>query len=47
MGEHYENMLNLDGVAGRDIEENEKVCDTLDIKEDLLCEEELETVLKY
>ena len=28
------------------IEENEKVCDTLDVKEDLFCEEELATVLK-
>ena len=28
-------MLNRDIVAGKDIEENEKVCDTLDVKEDL------------
>ena len=39
-------MLNRDTVAGKDIEENEKVCDTLDVKEDLFCEEELATVLK-
>ena len=36
-------MLNRDTVAGKDIEENEKVCDTLDVKEDLFCEEELAT----
>ena len=28
------------------IEENEKVCYTLDLKEDLFCEEDLATVLK-
>ena len=39
-------MLNQDTVAGRDIDENEKVCDSLDVKEDLLSEEELATVLK-
>ena len=39
-------MLNRDTVAGKDIEESEQVCDTLDEKEDLLCEEELATVLK-
>ena len=40
-------MLNRDRVAGKDIEQNEKkVCDTLDVKEDLFCEEELATVLK-
>ena len=44
--EHFENMLNQDTVAGIDIDENEKVCDTLDVKEDLLSEEELATVLK-
>ena len=44
--EHFENVLNRDRVAGKDIEENEKVCDTLDVKEDLFCEEELATVLK-
>ena len=38
---HIENML----VAGKDIEENE-ICDTLDVKEDLFCEYELATVLK-
>ena len=39
-------MLNQDTVAGKDIDENEKVCDTLDMKEDLFNEEELVTVLK-
>jgi len=36
--EYFENLLNRDTVAGKDIEENEKVCDTLDAKEDLFCE---------
>ena len=44
--EHFENVLNPDTVAGKDIDENEKVCDTLDVKEDLFSEEELATVLK-
>jgi len=44
--EHYENVLNRDTVAGNNIAENEKVCDTLNLKEDLFCEEELATVLK-
>ena len=39
-------MLNQDKVAGKDIEENENICDTFDVKEDLFCEEELATVLK-
>ena len=39
-------MLNCNRVAEKDIEENEKVCDTLDMREDLFCEEELVTVLK-
>ena len=43
--EHFENVLNQDTVAGKDIEENEKVCDTLDVKEYLFCEEELAFVL--
>ena len=30
--------------AGKDIEENKKVCDTLDVKKDLVCEEELAIV---
>ena len=34
--EHFLNVLNRDTVAGKDIEENEKVCDTLDVKEDLI-----------
>ena len=33
-------------VAGKDIDENEKVCDTFDVKEDLFIEEEVATVLK-
>ena len=37
---NFENILNRDRVAGKDIEENEKVCDILDVKEDLFCEEE-------
>jgi len=44
--EHFENVLNRDTVAGKDIDENGKVCDTLDVKEDLFCEEELAAVLK-
>ena len=39
-------MLNRDTVAGKDIDENEKVCDNLDVKDDLFCEKELATVLK-
>ena len=44
--ENYKNVLNQDTVAGKDIEENEKVSDILDVKEDLFYEEELATVLK-
>ena len=44
--EHFENVLNQDTVAGKDIDENGKVCDTLDVKEDLFSEEELATVLE-
>ena len=29
--EHFENVLSRDTVAGKDIDENEKVCDTLDL----------------
>ena len=36
--EHFENMLHRGRVAGKNIEENKKVCDTLDVKEDLFCE---------
>ena len=36
---HFENVLNRDRVAGKDIEENEEVYDTLVGKEDLFCEE--------
>ena len=39
-------QYNQDTVAGKDIDENEKFCDTLDVKEDLFSEEELATVLK-
>ena len=39
-------MLNGDKVPGKDIEENEKVCDTFDVKVDFFGEEELATVLK-
>ena len=38
-------MLNQDRIAGKDIVENEKACDTLDSNEDF-CEEELAIVLK-
>ena len=33
-------------VKGKDIEDNEKVCDSLNVKEDLFCEEESVTILK-
>ena len=33
--EHFKNVRNRDRVVGKAIEENEKVCDTLDVKEDL------------
>ena len=44
--EHFENALNRYTGAGKDKEQNEKVCDTLDVKEDLFCGEELATVPK-
>ena len=44
--DHFEKVLNRDTAAGKDIDENEKVCDTLDVKVDLFFEEELATVLK-
>ena len=44
--EHFENVLNRSRVAGKDIDENKKVCDTLDVKEDLFCQEEFATILK-
>ena len=44
--EHFENMINRDWGKGKDIEENEKACDTMDVKEDLFCEQEFVTVLK-
>ena len=44
--DHFENVSNRDTAAGIDIDENEKVRDTLDVKVDLFCEEELATVLK-
>ena len=37
MDKIVENPLNRDGVTGKDIEKNEKVCDTLDVKENLFC----------
>ena len=40
-------MLNRDTVVGKDIDENEKVSDTLDVKQDLFSEEELVKVLKW
>ena len=46
VAEHFKNILNRDTVAGKDIDENGKVCDTLDVKEDLFCEEELVKALK-
>ena len=36
---HFENVLNRDTGVGKDIGENEKVCDSLDVKDDLFCEE--------
>jgi len=44
--DNFENMPNQDWFTGKDIEENEKVSDTLDVKEDLSCKEELVTILK-
>ena len=38
-------MLNRDRFAGKDIEENEKVYNTLDVKKNLFREEELAIVL--
>ena len=35
--EHFQNVLNLNRVTGEYIENNEKVDDTLDVKEDLFC----------
>ena len=39
--DQFENSLSRGTVAGKDIEENEKVCDTLDVKQDLFCEKDL------
>ena len=33
MGRSFENSLNQNRVTRKDIEENEEVCDTLDVKE--------------
>jgi hypothetical protein len=44
--EHFKIVVNRDRVRGTDIEEHGEVCDTLDVKEDLFCEEELATALK-
>ena len=35
--EHFQNVLNHSRVTGEYIENNEKVDDTLDVKEDLFC----------
>jgi hypothetical protein len=43
--EFFQNVLNRDRVTKKDTEVNEKVCDTLDVKEDLFCEEELVALL--
>ena len=39
-------MLNRERVEGNDVKENEKVCNTLHVKEDLFCEKESATGLK-
>jgi hypothetical protein len=39
-------VLNRDRVSRKEIEENEKVCDTYDVRKDLFCEKELVTILK-
>ena len=44
--EHFENVLSRDTVAGKDTDNNEKKCDTLEVKEDLFYEKELAIVLK-
>ena len=36
----------MPNLTAKDIEENEKVCDTLNAQEDFFCEEELATVVK-
>ena len=43
--EHFENVLNHNEVTGNDIEKNEKFCDSFELKEDLFCEDKLDTVL--
>ena len=37
--EHFENVVNPDRVPGKEKEDNEKVCDTMDVKEDLFIDE--------
>ena len=44
--EHFENVLNRDKIERKDIEENEKGYDSLEMKEDLFCEDKFATVLK-
>ena len=44
-GEHFDNVLNHGRITGKGIEKNEKVCDTLDVKEDIFFEEGIVTVL--
>ena len=46
MGKTFWESLNRARATVKDIEKNEKVFDTLDVKEDLFCEEELATVQK-
>ena len=45
-GWNNENVLNRDEIAGKNMEEKEKVCITLDVKEDVFCKEELALMLK-
>ena len=37
--EHFENVRNHEEATGKDTENNEKVCNTLDVKNYLFCEE--------
>jgi hypothetical protein len=44
--EHFENVLKWGKAIEKYLEKNEKVCETLEVKEGLFCEEELETFIK-
>ena len=44
--ERFDNVLNRDIFARKDTEQKKKVCDILDVKKVLFCEEQLVTVLK-